>query len=64
MKRVFGIEIESCAGCRGTLKIIAIIEERQVIAQIHWHLQRTAPQQHQPELPLGARTPPVQSSLL
>jgi hypothetical protein len=28
------------------------------------HLQRTALQQHQPELPLGARAPPVQSSLI
>ena len=64
LKRVFGIEIEGCARCGGKLRIIASIEEPQVIAKILSHLQRTAPQQYQPELPLGARAPPVQSSLL
>ena len=28
------------------------------------HLQRTAPNQHQPELPLGARAPPTQARLI
>ena len=64
LKRVFGIEIEGCARCGGKLRIIASIEEPEVIAKILAHLQRTAPQQHQPELPLGARAPPVQSSLI
>lgn len=63
LKRVFGIEIEGCARCGGKLKIIASIEEPEVIAQILSHLERTAPQQYQPELPLGAREPPVQSCL-
>lgn len=40
------------------------IEEPEVNAKILWHLQRTAPQQHQPELPLGARAPPLQCSLV
>lgn len=61
---VFGIEIDSCARCGGKLKIIASIEEPEVIAKILSHLQRTAPDQCQTELPLGARAPPGQSSLL
>jgi hypothetical protein len=44
LKRVFGIEIDTCQRCGGNLKIIASIE--------------------QPEVPLGARAPPVQSTLL
>jgi hypothetical protein len=64
LKRVFGIEIEACARCGGKLKIIASIEEPQVIAKILSHLERRAPQQHQPDLPLGARAPPVQFRLL
>ena len=31
LKRVFGVEIERCAGCGGKLKIIASIEAPQVI---------------------------------
>ncbi len=40
LKRVFGIEIEQCERCGGTLKIIACIETPEVIAQILDHLQR------------------------
>jgi hypothetical protein len=63
LKRVFGIEIETCP-CGGTLRIIASIEEPAVIAQILSHLRRTAPQPPAVERPLGARAPPEQSSLL
>jgi hypothetical protein len=37
-KRVFAIEIEQCARCGGRLKVIASIEEPEVIARIlaHW----------------------------
>ena len=35
-----------------------------VIGEILAHLERTAPDQHQAELPLGARAPPVQTRLL
>jgi hypothetical protein len=44
----------------------ASIEEPEVIAKILAHLERTASDQFQPELPLGARAPPVpsQASLL
>jgi len=64
LKRVFGVEIESCTRCGGELKIIASIEEPQLIAKILSHLERAAPEQYQSELPLGARGPPGQSNLL
>jgi len=64
LKRVFGVEIDQCARCGGQLKILASIEEPAVIAKILAHLQRTVPEQYRPELPLGARAPPAQSSLL
>jgi len=34
LKRVFGVEIEHCTRCGGELKIIASIEEAQLIAKI------------------------------
>jgi len=56
--QLFGIEIEDCARCGGKLRVIASIEEPEVIAKILAHLERTARDQFQPELPLGARAPP------
>ena len=50
--------------CSGTLKFIASIEEPALIAKILSHLERTAAQPHRLELPLGARAPPLQSTLL
>jgi hypothetical protein len=64
LKRVFGVQIENCARCGVKLKIIASIEEPQVIAKILSHLERAAAEQSPSELPLGARGPPIQSSLL
>ena len=64
LKRVFGIQIEGCVRCGGRLKIIASIEEPQVIARILAHLEKTAPGRYQCELPLGARAPPSQANLL
>ena len=64
LKRVFGIEIEHCAHCGGKLAIIASIEEPAVIAKILAHLEKTPADQFQRELPLGARAPPSQASLL
>ncbi len=62
LKRVFGIQIEGCARCGGRLKIIASIEEPQVVARILAHLEKSAPDQYQCELPLGVRAPPGQAS--
>ena len=64
LKRVFGVQIEACARCGGKLKVIASIEEPDLIAKILAHLQKMAPIQHPPELPLGARAPPAQHPLL
>ena len=64
LKRVFGIEIDSCARCGGKLEVIASIEEPEVIAKILAHLEKAAPDQPQVERPLGARAPPPQGCLL
>ena len=64
LKRVFGIEIEDCARCGGKLRILASIEEPEVIATILSHLKSTAPEEYSAELPLGARAPPGQARLL
>lgn len=63
-RSLFGIEIDSCGRCGGKLKVIASIEEPEVIARILAHIQKTAPDQHQAELPLGARAPPAQARLI
>jgi Putative transposase len=64
LKRVFGIEINTCTRCGGQLKVIASIEEPQVIARILAHLETTAADPHQAELPLDARAPPTQARLM
>ena len=57
LKRVFGIEIETCVRCGGTLKIIASIEEPELVAKILAHIERTAPQHYRLE-PRFVRTGP------
>ncbi len=39
LKRVFGIDIETCRECGGTVKVIACIEDPVVIEKILAHLQ-------------------------
>jgi hypothetical protein len=56
--------INQCARCGGQLKVMTGIEEPEVIARIPAHLQKTAPDSHQTELPLGARAPPQQARLI
>jgi hypothetical protein len=63
LKRMFGVDIEACARCGGKLRVIASIEEPQVIGKILAHLERMAPEQCQAQLPLGARAPPMQTRL-
>jgi hypothetical protein len=60
----FGIEINTCTRCGGKLKVIASIEEPEVIAKILAHLQKAGPDPQQAELPLGARAPPTQALLI
>jgi hypothetical protein len=41
--KLFGVEIAACARCGGKLKVIASIEEPQVIAKILAHPERCPP---------------------
>jgi len=40
LKRVFGIDVETCAQCGGQLRIIACIEDRALIDAILAHLDQ------------------------
>jgi hypothetical protein len=51
---VFDVEIERCTRCGGQLKIIASIEEPQLIAKILSHLERAMAEQPQSERLLGS----------
>jgi hypothetical protein len=64
LKRVFGIEIDTCQRCGGNLRIIASIEQPEVIAKILAHLERVVPEPYSAEWPLGARAPPSQARRL
>jgi hypothetical protein len=55
LKRVFGIDIETCAACGGALRIIACIEDPAVIKKILTHLD-TKDASAAP-----ARSPPVRA---
>jgi len=64
LKRVFGIEINTCTGCGGQLRVLASIEDPKVIAKILAHLEKAASHPVQCGLPLGARAPPTQARLI
>jgi hypothetical protein len=64
LKRVFGIEISARARCGGKLRLMASIEEPQIITKILAHLEETAPDQPRADLPLGARATPQQIRLI
>ena len=60
LKRVFGIDIEDCSLCGGKVKVLAAIEEPQVIEKILKHLGLdSVPPQLWP-----ARGPPQQEHIL
>jgi len=60
LKRVFGIEIEQCVRCGGRLKVIASIEEPEVIERILAH-RRERGEEATPTVALGPRAPPQPS---
>ncbi|MGH8196790.1 MAG: hypothetical protein ACRETI_01330 [Steroidobacteraceae bacterium] len=60
LQRVFGIEIEQCLRCGGRLKVIASIEEPELIERILAH-RREPGEEDAPVAPLGARAPPQAS---
>jgi hypothetical protein len=60
LKRVFGIDIEQCVRCGGRLRVIASIEEPELIERILAH-RRERGEEDVPAAPLGARAPPQAS---
>ena len=60
LKRVFSIEIEQCARCGGRLKVIASIEEPELIERILAH-RRERGGRRRLLASLGARAPPQAS---
>jgi hypothetical protein len=61
LKRVFGIEIERCEHCGAANKIIASIEDPQVIDRILQHLGLDGSEARRHQLP-PARAPPIGSN--
>jgi hypothetical protein len=57
LRRVFGIEIEQCAGCGGRLKVLASIEEPELIERILAH-RRERGDEEVPTALLVAWAPP------
>jgi hypothetical protein len=57
LKRVFGSEIESCAACGGAMRIIACIEDPDVIEKILAHLDEKVAEPDAPRRP-PCRAPP------
>ncbi len=43
LKRVFKLDLESCEGCGGQVRVIACIEDPGVIAKILAHLEQQQP---------------------
>ena len=58
MKRVFGIDMNTCAHCGGAVRIVAAVEEPTAIRQILEHFDRhgALPQAHYRP---AARVPPT-----
>lgn len=44
MKRVFGVDVEVCPACEGAMRIIACIEDSDVIKKILSHLDEKGPE--------------------
>ena len=58
LKRVFGIDIETCPACGGAVKVIACIEDPVVIKRILDHLKQKADANEPSPLP-ESRAPPT-----
>ena len=64
LKRVFNIDIEVCSRCGGSVRVIACIEDQEVIDRILAHLRET--EKEAPAWPLlvpPTRAPPATVSL-
>jgi hypothetical protein len=62
LKRVFNVDVETCRACGGALRIIACIEDPEVIEKILNHLNQTSIGVDTHRLP-ETRAPPQQGSL-
>jgi hypothetical protein len=58
LKRVFNIDIETCGECGGAMKVIACIEDPEVIKRILDHLEQKAETRESRALP-ESRAPPA-----
>ena len=56
-KRVFGIDIETCPACGGAMRIIACIEDAEVLGKILVHLAGKTVEPEAPRRP-PSRAPP------
>jgi len=57
LKRVFGIDIETCPTCGGSVRIIACIEDPAVIEKILTHLDEGGREQKPPQRPPARASP-------
>lgn len=57
LKRVFGIDIETCPACGGSVRIVACIEDPIIIEKILSHLAAKATEDETPRRP-PCRAPP------
>ena len=64
LKRVLAIEIDTCARFQGRLRVIASIEEPELIARILAHRERSLDRAKPEHLPMAARAPPRQGLML
>ncbi len=58
LKRVFNIDVETCAHCGGVIKIIACIEDKAVIDKILAHLKEKDALPSPPDALPETRAPP------
>ena len=62
LKRVFGLDIETCSVCGGAMRIIACIEDAVVIEKILAHLDAKAAAGQASRPPPGRAPPGVRPS--
>ena len=60
LKRVFNIDVEICSHCGGAVKVIACIEDQQIIDKILSHLKKKDGLPLSPDALPEARAPPHQ----
>ena len=64
LKRVFNIDVTVCRHCQGTVRIIACIEDRQVINKILAHINRKKEPLVSVMTGTGIRAPPTDPTFL